>query len=473
MFKSLLKNKFINNVLTLVGGTLGAQLIAILAAPIITRLYSPESFGIAAVFASILAIWVSIASLRYEQAIPVASNEIEAINLAALSFSIVIFNSLCCAILIYLIGEDILKVLDASQISPFLWLIPVGVFAFGSYQVLSYLAIRRKLFKVIAKTKIKQALISLIIQLFGSSYQVLSLLVSQVFNQAAGVLTLRKETVFKSVTVKVKPKIMILVAKKYYRFPLFDSWSALFSTVGGQLPPILFAALFSPAIAGIYALANRVLALPMTILGSAITNVFFSKTSEMQQKGELGAFVASIHSKLANIAAPLTIILILTGPQLFSFVFGANWVQAGEFSKWMAFWLYWVFTTSPLSSVYAVTDGQKQTAIFQFCLFTVRLLSIFLGYYEGDAVTAVAYFSLSSAFCWICYFFWINKIVKNPPFIIISTFIKAFSSGALLTSPLILVNLLGLVESYLVISLILSTVLISFSYFMMLKKQAN
>ena len=43
------KNAFARGVSVLVGGTAGAQLLTILAAPLLTRLYGPEDFGLVAV----------------------------------------------------------------------------------------------------------------------------------------------------------------------------------------------------------------------------------------------------------------------------------------------------------------------------------------------------------------------------------------------------------------------------------------
>lgn len=66
----------------LVGGTTGAQLLAVLAAPLLTRLYTPEDFGLLAVYASLLGLIAVIASLRYELAIPLPTDDTEAAAVA-------------------------------------------------------------------------------------------------------------------------------------------------------------------------------------------------------------------------------------------------------------------------------------------------------------------------------------------------------------------------------------------------------
>jgi O-antigen/teichoic acid export membrane protein len=46
------------------------QAITVLVSPILTRLYTPEDFGVFGVYASILGIVTVVASLRYEYALP-------------------------------------------------------------------------------------------------------------------------------------------------------------------------------------------------------------------------------------------------------------------------------------------------------------------------------------------------------------------------------------------------------------------
>ena len=66
-------------------GTVLAQALGILAMPIITRLFAPDVFGLAAVFSSITAIIGVVACLRYEIAIMLPENHAEAVNILGVS----------------------------------------------------------------------------------------------------------------------------------------------------------------------------------------------------------------------------------------------------------------------------------------------------------------------------------------------------------------------------------------------------
>ena len=76
-----LKSEFSKNVLTLMTGTTIAQTIPVAISPILTRIYTPEDFGIFAIYLAITAILGNIVSGRYELAIMIPKKDEDAINL--------------------------------------------------------------------------------------------------------------------------------------------------------------------------------------------------------------------------------------------------------------------------------------------------------------------------------------------------------------------------------------------------------
>ena len=101
------KNTFARGVSVLVGGTAGAQLLTVLAAPILTRLYSPEDFGLLAVYASLLGLIGVVASLRYELAIPLPESDEEAAHVMVLSLLILLGMTVLTAIVMTIFGSTI------------------------------------------------------------------------------------------------------------------------------------------------------------------------------------------------------------------------------------------------------------------------------------------------------------------------------------------------------------------------------
>ena len=79
-------SEFSKNVITLFTGTTLAQALPIAVAPILTRLYTPEDFGVFAIFFSITTLFSTIVTARYELAIVLPHEPAEAIHLKNFAF---------------------------------------------------------------------------------------------------------------------------------------------------------------------------------------------------------------------------------------------------------------------------------------------------------------------------------------------------------------------------------------------------
>jgi len=432
------KNAFARGVSVLVGGTAAGQFIVVAASPILTRLYTPEDFGLLAVFAALLGVFAVIASLRYQLAIPLPESDEEAASVAVLSLLVVAGMTGLSALIVWFWDSSITMLLNVPAMEPYLWLLPVGLALMGVYQVFSYWAIRVKAFPAIARTKLTQAISMVSVQLGAFTLGPFALILGQVTGHAAGSSSLaalavrRKWTIFRQVRLADIRR----AASRYRRFPIYSSWEGFFNKAGSQLPPILFAALFSPAAAGIYMLAHRVLAMPMRLIGKAVADVFVSSAAKANRNRALAPLVASIHRRLANIAMPPALLLLIVGPDLFAMIFGTDWRQAGEFAQWMAPWVYLVFVTSPLSMLFAVMEKQAQGMLFQGILLGVRVGALVIGGVQNDLMLAVALFACGSGLCWGGFLLWIMHASGNQLADAWQPTVSAAFYAALLVSPL-------------------------------------
>ena len=407
------KSQFVRSVSVLMGGTASAQLLMVLAAPFLTRLYKPEDFGVLAVYAGLLALLAVIASLRYQLAIPLPACDQEAANIVVLCLMCLVGTTLLSVLLVFFAGVQLANALGVPGLASSLWLLPVGVLFLGTYQVFSYWAVRSKDYKRIAAARIKQSIITLVVQLAGFKLGAVALVAGQAGGQGMGSYTLAKTALTRTEFKRWQGKAVFAVARRYRHFPYFSTWEGFFNTAGVQLPPILFALLFNAGAAGLYALAHRVLAMPISIIGDAVGKVFFSNAAEAYRAGTLGPLVTRVHNKLALLAMPPALILIVAGPKLFGVMFGEQWQQAGEFARWMAPWLYLVFITSPLSTLFAIMEKQRAGFLFQVLLVTLRVVAILAGAWQGSLLFAIILFSSVSALSWAGFLVWIALNTGN------------------------------------------------------------
>jgi|SRR5690554_2352327 len=468
--KILPTNSFARGVSVLVGGTAGAQMILVLAAPLLTRLYSPEDFGVLAVYVGLLAIAAVVSSMRYELAIPLPQDGRDAARLLVLSLGITGLTTLVTAMLVAMFGKAIASALGVPLLADIFWLLPLGVLFQGTYKALNYWAIRTKKFPLIAKTRIRQSVGTLAIQLCGFKLGVGALVAGQAGGQGVGIWALGRSA-FRDPSFRDRGILNVLtVAKRYKYLPLYSTWSGLFNVAGKQLPPLMFAALFSASAAGLYALAHRVLALPISLVGEAIGKVFFSNAAEAYREQRLGNLVCSVHDKLAQIAMPPAVMLMIVSPEAFELAFGRGWREAGDFARWMTPWIYMVFITSPLSTLFSVMEKEQHGLIFQIGLLAVRVVAIAVGAWYGQLIVAVILYSLSSAICWGGFLIWIARITGNKFNMILQPALRALLVSGMISAPLWVARLLEVTAAGWVLAGAVCLALIAGHYYLMFRK---
>jgi O-antigen/teichoic acid export membrane protein len=395
-------NKALGSVLLLLGGTAGSQFLLIIASPLLTRLYEPDQFGVLALFVSLIGLLSVIASARYELAIPIPWSRQTAVNLAALcQFVVVIVAALSCLVLV-IWHKALATWINTPVLNEYYMWIPVGVLVVGFFQVYQFLEIRDKRFSIIARSKLFQSGSVIFLQILLSSITAGGLLVGHVLGQALATIMLARFARSKKWGV-VGYKKVIAVSKRYRHFPIYGAGAGLLNSAGLHLPAIFFASFFGLAEAGIYALAHRVLASPISMIGQAVAQVFLSEAPERYRTGSLSELVSALNTYLLMLGLPVGVILIVAGREVFSFIFGPSWGEAGEIAQWLALWLVVALSTSPISMVFNVAEQQRRGLIMQAVLLVLRITGISVGVYCDQFGVAVAAFSIGGYIGYILY----------------------------------------------------------------------
>lgn len=428
---------FTRGIASLMSGSIGGQLITMLSAPIITRLYSATDFGALAIFISFLGLAVLISSLRYELAIPLPSSKVEALNITFLSLVLVAFTSVSIGLLVVLYYIFFQASFSSNLLLDYIWLLPIGVLVAGSYTVLNYWSLRIKKFANIACSKIGEAISSNLIQVFGYKFGFMALIIGHLSGQVVGGSYLRISTFSADDFKHVSLNGIINVAKRYKRFPQYFVFGGLLNAAGQSLGPIIIASSFGYAAAGFYMLTNRVLSIPSSLIGTAVGQVFLSNAVEANKHRDLHISVEKIYTTLSYFGLPVAMIIVVVGPDMFSLVFGELWREAGEFARWMAPWIYIQFVTSPLSLVYTILEEQRRGLIFQLLLFILQAIALFTGILFNDLKNTIILVSGASIIGYSYMLFETSRLSNLPFKIIWNTLLKTFLTSIICLLPLI------------------------------------
>lgn len=157
-FSLLIRNRFARSVAVVASGTAAAQIITFLFAPVITRLYGPEAFGVLGTFNALLAVMAPIATLSYPIAIVLPKHDSEARGLARLSIRLGILVSTLTLFIVVIAENEILTLLKLESSSPVIWCVPLAMFLSALLATADRWAIRKKLFALKAKVTIADSL---------------------------------------------------------------------------------------------------------------------------------------------------------------------------------------------------------------------------------------------------------------------------------------------------------------------------
>ena len=405
--RQLTQSKFARNVAVVATGTAGAQAIAMAFSPAITRIYGPETFGAMGTFIAIFEMVSPLAALSYPLAMVLPKQDSDAIGLAKISLWIALLTSLITALVLILFKTPIVEAFNLHAIEPYLLILPVTMFFSVLMTISSQWTIRKRLFNLKAKSAILQAFIiglmkaglgllnpSAVILIGTTSFGYLL----QAILIGVGVREKNKEDK-EDKPSKLSNYEATGLLKQYKDFAYYRTPQIFLNSVGQSLPILMLANLFTPAAVGFYVLARTVLFVPSNLIGTSVAEVFYPKFVETIRNGESGKkLLVKACATLAAIGSLPYLVLIAFGPWLFALIFGADWKEAGEYSRWMSIWLFVVLITRPIIAAIPALSLQGLFLTFEVIAVLIRVLAILIGYlWMGTALGAVIAFSLSNA----------------------------------------------------------------------------
>lgn len=395
----LLQNRFLRAVLTLASASAAGQLIMLAVTPVLTRLYTPEAFGVLAVFSSLMGVVLVVSSLRYELAIPLPRSDRNAAQLLVLALFINLGTVAVTTIAVLLLRHKVAAWVKTPALANLLWILPIAIMTAGTYQALNYWAVRNQDYKRIARTRISQGIANVTAQIAGgfAGLGALGLVLGQVVGQSVGVSRLAKGVGLRQFWHRTQGSSLRsrALVKVHQRFPKYDVPAAGVNAMSTQLPNFALAVLFNPATAGFYYLAERIIGTPMSMVGQAVAQVLYGQSREEIRNGVFQHTVKRILLVLTlAVSLPVLFIFVFAEP-VFVLIFGEAWRQAGGYASWLVIGLAMQFVYSPLSMVLMATEGQMVNLGIHSFILLLKLAALLTGYLTEDALLGIQCLSLA------------------------------------------------------------------------------
>jgi O-antigen/teichoic acid export membrane protein len=387
-------------------------------APLITRLYGPEAFGMLGTFMAVVAVLAPVAALAYTIAIVLPKSDADAKTLAKLSVGLAIVVASITALALLIGGDWIAQALSLEDISNFLLLIPIAMLFSAYQQILNQWLIRKMQFKITARVALLQAIMVnsakvgvglfhpvgaalVIIAVIGRAFHPL-LLWWGLKNRAEACPRPEDEP-----TGSVKE-----LATRHCDFPMYRAPQSGLNALSESLPVLILSVGFGPLIAGFFALTKSVLTAPVSLVAQSVGNVFYPKAVELRGSPKrLRSALIKSTGVLILIGSFMFMPVIVAGPWLFSLIFGFEWEKAGQFAQWVSIWMITSLAARPTISMIPVLNIQKEFLVFEIIFLPIAALSLYFGIHMNDAIISViTYCMVSSVFYVALFGFVVRKV---------------------------------------------------------------
>lgn len=410
------RSRFVRSVAVVASGTAGAQAITMAFAPLITRLYGPEAYGVQGTFMAILSVAAPIGALAYPIPVVLPRRDEEALGLLRLSAYISVFIATVMAVGLWLGGDVVISLLEIESVGKFIYLLPVAILFAAWMQMAQQWLIRKKAFGVIARSALANAgVLNSVKTLAGFVHPIGAVLVvlATLGNALHTLLMLigirQRTTIDRSKPPEVSKLSVIELARRHRDFPLYRAPQNMINAASQSLPVLMLAAFFGPSTAGFYTLSKMVMGIPSSLVGKAVSDVFYPRITEAAYNGEnLSKHILRATGALTAIGIVPFAIVIFFGPLMFGLVFGAEWSVAGEYARWLSLFFFFNLINKPSVATVPVLGIQRGFLFYEIISTGGKVAGLLLGFYwlRSD-IWAVALFSIIGIIAYSGMILWI------------------------------------------------------------------
>lgn len=367
------KDNFIKNIILLSGGSLMAQCINFIAAPLMTRFFSADDIGIFTYITTIAYIFTPIICLRYEKAIILEHDKENVYSLIKISAYLgTILSFLTC-------GGYVLYfwLTNKSTLQHYLPILILLLLLSGVTNICNAYNTWKQQYSILTKVSVYRALVNLLtVVIFGlGKLSVFGLLAGHTITQMVGLWQQGRNIYLhrKSILRKQYAELMLLL-KKYKGLPLYSVPAIFLNNVSYLSVNFFIADLYGMECLAYYSLSFRLLGVPLSMISNNIGSVFYEKAGkEYADKGNFTEIFLKTFWMCVWMSIPIFGIIYFIAPDFCVVYFGPEWKVAGDYVRIMCILFAVRFLFSPLTVGILIMKKNKVEMFCQmgFCFISV------------------------------------------------------------------------------------------------------
>lgn len=376
MLRRLLSGPRVRGFISLSGGTLISQLITLAALPLISRLYSPSEFGVLSLVLAISGIATPALGLKFESATLLSSSKRQTRTITSMAMLAVVLVSTAWALLADVIAIRMLGTAPVPFLGLWVWVTSVLT---GFFILFSQLALRDGQYGAVASRSMYQAAATSAAQVgLGALGAPQGLLFGSVAGRVVGLSGLvraGRRYIGRHRLAEIK-----IAMREYWRFPLVFAPSAILNSLGLQLPLLVMTWHYGIALGGQLGMAERIVAVPLALVGAAVGQVFLGELSQMRRTGDrtylrlfLRLTVTLVFLAIATLGG-----VYLLAPALIPLALGTEWVESAALVQILAATGVVRLITSPLTGAFAVFQRARANVVIDALRVVLMLAAIYV-----------------------------------------------------------------------------------------------
>ncbi|PMG95095.1 hypothetical protein BCU81_00045 [Vibrio breoganii] len=305
-----------------------------------------------------------------------------------------------------------------NDLSEYWYLIPLVAFLFSIQEILTVWTIRIKKFGSLSRSAIFQSFSNsgskVILGNYSATTQ--SLIYALIITYITGIIVLISgfSKNVKINTIKIS-KMLFLI--RYYRnIPLYRLPSQAVLSFCMNMPVLYISTMYNPHTTGQLGLALTVLALPIDLIGKTIGQAFYGSIAQLGRNRPKDIYELSkdVVGKLFLCSLLPFLIIFTYGNELFTFIFGSNWLDAGLYAEILSIYIVANLISSPIVNVLNVLNKNKSYLFINLFRLLIVGLGFYFSYYqELDIKETLWIYSLCITTHYILSLLYIFRVLKN------------------------------------------------------------
>jgi O-antigen/teichoic acid export membrane protein len=406
-----LASPFKRKIAALSGYLFLGQLIYLAATPLISRLFSPEDFGLFGMVFTFVVTASVLSSLNYEAAIPVPK---QALTAAALVRGALLISTGTALVLAFFITAAVTRNwFHFGKLTALAALLAgVLMFAQALLQILQSARVRDEDLLRVGQSGLfsnaSRALAHLLLGFSATGW--VGLMIGETIGRCAASWKLASKPRFSiwGEAWKTSWADVRQALREYRHFPMVLLPAQVIDSAVPFAVLTAVAGFYGPVAAGHYFLMRRVLDVPLALVFRTLADAFFGRIAALSHAEPKR--VRQLLVKFSMLTFCLGVLanlpLIIAGQTLFAVVFGEAWREAGLIAALMAPAAVLQTAVTPITRIFTLT--QKPQLRWVYTIFQVVLLALsFLAitFFSLSMISGVLLISASIAVSYAIYFF--------------------------------------------------------------------